>query len=262
MEKNKYSAPAVERSLEILEIMVQQNRSFTATEMASILGVSVNSVFRIYIELERKHYVLKDPSDSSYELTPKIYYMGTAIKERISIVASARTYMKRLFRTVNATVVLTTMNEEYQTVVVDQLVSKQPIKFVSTVGLAYETYISAMGKAMLANMSEEDIEQYLEQTELKKITENTITDKGILREELRKVREEGVAYDREESIPGLICIASPVFSAGGKMEGAIGTTGFVFLMSDEQLENDIKQIQKQARDFSESLGYRETVEEV
>lgn len=260
MEKNKYSAPAVERVLEILEIMVQQNRSFTATEMAGILGVSVNSVFRIYIELERKNYVLKDPSDSSYELTPKIYYMGTALKERISIVTAARTYMKRLFRTVKATVVLTTMNEDYQTVVVDQLVSKEPIKFVSTVGFAYDTYVSAMGKAMLANMTEEQIEEYISTTNLAKITDATITDKKRFREELQQVKEEGVAYDREESIPGLICIASPIFSAGGKIEGAIGTTGFVFSMTKEQLENDIKQIKKQARDFSESLGYREAIE--
>lgn len=152
------------------------------------------------------------------------------------------------------------MNEEYKTVVVDQLVSKQPIKFVSTVGFAYETYISAMGKAMLAHMSEEDIECYLEQTELKKITDNTITEKDRLRAELQLVREEGVAYDREESIPGLICIASPVFSAGGKIEGAIGITGFVFLMKDTDIENDIKQIKQQARDLSESLGYREIEE--
>ncbi len=260
MEKNKYSAPAVERVLEILEIMVQQNRSFTATEMAGILGVSVNSVFRIYIELERKNYVLKDPSDSSYELTPKLYYLGTALKERISIVNAAKTYMKRLFRNINDTVVLTILDEEYKTVVVDQLVSKQPVKFVSTVGLSYNSYVSAMGKVMLANMSEEDIDKYIEETEFKKITENTITDKAAFREELEIAKRKGVAFDREESVPGVVCTAAPVFSAGGKLEGAIGTTGFVFLMEEGQLERDMEQIKKQARDLSESLGYRIPIE--
>lgn len=260
MEKNKYSAPAVERGLEILEIMVQQNRSFTATEMAGILGVSVNSVFRIFIELERKNYVLKDPSDSSYELTPKLYYMGTALKERISIVNAAKTYMKRLFRNTNDTVVLTILDEEFKTVVVDQLVSKQPVKFVSTVGLSYESYVSAMGKVMIANMSKEDIERYIEQTEFKKITENTIIDKERFRKELELAKQEGVAFDREESIPGVVCIASPVFSAGGKLEGAIGTTGFVFLMKEGQFESDIEQIKKYARELSESLGYRVPIE--
>ncbi|MFI3172234.1 MAG: IclR family transcriptional regulator [Eubacteriales bacterium] len=261
MEKSKYSAPAVERALEILEIMVQNNKSFTATEMAGILGVSVNSVFRIFIELERRYYVLKDPSDSSYELTPKIYYLGTALKERVSIVTGARTYMKRLFRTTNETVVLTIMNEEYQTVVVDQLVSKQPVKFVSTVGFAYDTYNNAMGKAMLAYMSEDEIKEYLDKTQLKKITEHTITSKVQFGKELERVRQEGVGYDREESIPGLICIASPIFSAGGKVEGAIGTTGFVFTMNDEQLAKNVEQIKKQAADLSESLGYRKEIKE-
>ena len=256
MDKSKYSAPAVERALEILEIMVQNNRSFTATEMAGILGVSVNSVFRIFIELERKYYVLKDPSDSSYELTPKIYFMGTALKERISLVTAAKIYMKRLFRTTNETCVLTTLDEEYKTVVIDQLVSKQPVKFVSTVGFAYETYVSAMGKAMLAYMPEEEVDWYLNNTKLKKITDHTITSKEAFKKELEQVRIEGVGYDREESIPGLICVASPIFSAGGKIEGAIGTTAFVFLMKEEQLEADIKQIKKQAADLSEALGYR------
>ena len=256
MEKNKYTVPAVERALEILEIMVKNNRSFTATEMAGILGVSVNSVFRIFIELERKYYVLKDPSDSSYELTPKIYYLGTALKERISLVTAARTYMKRLFRTSNETCVLAMLDDEYKTVVIDQLVSKQPMKFVSTVGFAYDTYVSAMGKAMLAYLPEDEIDDYLSKTKLKKITENTITSKEAFKKELRQVRKEGVGYDRAESMPGLICVASPIFSAGGKLEGAIGTTAFVYLKKEEELERDIAQIKKQAADLSESLGYR------
>ena len=256
MEKTKYSAPAVERALEILEIMVQNNRSFTATEMAGILNVSVNSVFRIFIELERKYYVLKDPADSSYELTPKIYYLGTALKERISIVTAARTYMKRLFRTTNETVILSVLDEDYNTIIVDQLVSKQPVKFVSTVGCKYDTYVSATGKAMLAFLEPNEIEEYLTKTRFKKITENTIVDKMKFREELQKIREEGIALDQEESIPGLISMASPVFSAGGKVEGAIGTTDFVFLMKEGKLEQVVEQIKKQAADLSETLGYR------
>ncbi len=255
MEKNKYSAPAVERVLEILEIMVQQNRSFTATEMAGILGVSVNSVFRIFIELERKQYVRKDPADSSYELTPKLYYMGSAIGERIPFVNAARPYLKHLMENTSETAVLTVLDENFKTVVVEQMESKRPVKFVSTVGITYNTYVSAMGKCILAHMPQEEIERYLSIVEFTKVTENTITNEADFRKELEEIRNSGIGYDREESIPGLVCAASPVFSAGGKIEGAIGTTGFIFLMEEGQFEKNVEEIKKQASQLSQALGY-------
>lgn len=255
MANQKYTAPAVERVLDIIEIMAKENRSFTVTEISGILGISVNSAFRIYKELEKKNYVIKDPSDSSYELTPKLYYIGSSIKNRISLIKTAQPFMKRLNNKTGETVLLTKLSEDYSTIVIDQLESPQPIKFLSTVGVSYESYNSAMGKAMLSSLSDEELKEYIKNTEFIKRTPNTIVDKEKFFNEIKNIAKNNVAFDNEESVPGLSCIACPIYSSEKKLEGAIGISGIAFRMTPKKKEKFAMLIKEEAAKLSCLLGY-------
>ncbi len=254
MEKNKYQAPAVEKLLDILEHMVNNYKGYTVTEISHELKISSNSVFRIFAELERKQYLVRNESNSSYSLTPKLYYLGSAVKGSFDYISASKPFLKELAMKTNETTQLTALDDSKNTIVVDQFESIQPIKCSSTVGLAYPSYVSSMGKIMLAYLPENEIEEYISKTHFAKYTENTITNPDVFLKELQLAKEEGLAYDREESILGLVCIAAPVFSAGGKLLGAIGTTGLSFRMNDKMEELGI--ITKDvARRLSESFGY-------
>lgn len=255
MMKQKYKAPAVKKVLEILEIMAQHNRRFTVTELAVELNISVNSVFRITKELEYKNYLIKNHSDSSYELTPKLYYLGNLIKNRISFVKTAQPFMEQISRATNETVLLTTLDNNFATLVVDQIGSPLPLKFLSSVGVSYDSYSSAMGKAMLSTLSDDELSEYLKNTKFIATTSNTLTDKLELYNCIKSVAETGIAYDYEESITGLICIACPVFSSGKKLEGALGVSGIKYRMSEENMREFSRLIKEVTENFSFTLGY-------
>ena len=165
--------------------------------------------------------------------------------------------MKEIRKYTGETVLLTILDENWGTMVVDQLESKEPIKFLSTVGLAYDSYCSAMGKAMLAELDQEALDEYIEKSNFVKKTGKTITDKKKFREELEKVRKTKVAFDREENMEGLSCIASAVFSGSGKLEGAIGISGLKFRMNGEKILEYAEFISEKAKQFSAALGYEE-----
>ena len=57
-------------------------------------------------------------------------------------------------------------------------------------------------------------------------TPRTIVAPGALRSELARIRGSGVSFDREESGPGIVCAASPVFGAGGTVVAALSLTGW------------------------------------
>lgn len=253
--KLKYSAPAVKKALEILELMAVSGRSYTVTEIVSKLDISTNSAFRIFKELESKGYVTKDSQDSSYDLTPKLYYIGNAIRDRVSFVKAAQQFMRNINKFTGETVVLTKFGEKYGTLVIDQLESREPIKFLSTIGVTYDSYCSAMGKAMLSSLLADELDEYLNNTNLEKKTKTTITDIDILKSEISQVRESGIAFDREENLDGLTCIASPVYSGSGKLEGAIGISGLCFRMDKAKAKKFAEFISEQAKQFSCSLGY-------
>ena len=176
----RYSAPAAKALLEMMEFMAKHDNRYTLSEIVESLDITSNSAFRIFKEMEQKGYVVKDPVTSTYELTPKLYYLGSSIRDRVSFIKTAQPYMESIKKATRETVLLTRFTHQYDTLVVDQLESSEPIKFVSTVGLSYDSYASAMGKAMLSMLDEKELGVYLQTHELVRKTEYTITDRDQL----------------------------------------------------------------------------------
>ncbi len=75
--------------------------------------------------------------------------------------------------------------------------------------------------------------------------------------QLTAIKKEGVAYDREENMYGLSCIACPVFSMRGQLEGSIGISGLTFRMGEETIKEYARFIRKQAWQLSSTLGYEQ-----
>lgn len=255
-EKQKYSAPAVERVLDILEIMAKSDKSYTVTEIASFLDISVNSAFRIFNELMVKGYVVKNSADSSYELTSKLYFLGASIKNRVSYIKVAQPFMKRISDYTHETVILSKFRSDYSTLILDQIESTDQIKFISTVGAIYNSYCSANGKALLSTLDDEQLNTYLDSVKMIKSASNTITDKRLFLKEIERIRKMGVAFDDEEYIDGLSCIGCAVFSSNNKLEGAIGISGLKFRMQDGKREEYTEFIKEQARNLSITMGYK------
>ncbi|QGG56442.1 IclR family transcriptional regulator [Paenibacillus sp. B01] len=255
MTNKKYKAPAAEKVLDILELMAKENKPFSVTEISNTLSITTNSVFRILKELEEKKYIQKKESDSTYQLTGKLYYLGSSIANRITLKEVAEPSMHALRDGTRETTLLTKPGSLGRTLVVDQLESLEPIKFLSTVGLEYPSHTSAMGKAMLA-YSPDLLELYLAHHELEPATPGSIADPVKLREEAEKIRAQGYALDMEESCEGLRCIGVPIMNAARQIEGAIGVSGPIFRMSKKTMDRYIGLALEQSQAISEQLGYR------
>ena len=92
----RYSAPAAKALLEMMEFMAKHDNRYTLSEIVESLDITSNSAFRIFKEMEQKGYVVKDPVTSTYELTPKLYYLGSSIRDRVSFIKTAQPYMESI----------------------------------------------------------------------------------------------------------------------------------------------------------------------
>lgn len=95
------------------------------------------------------------------------------------------------------------------------------------VGMQLEAYCSAIGKVLLAHLSDHDREIYLANGPFVALTDHTITDPDVLRRELVLVRMRGYAEDKEEIAPGLNCLAVPLIAQEGTMKAAISASRFI-----------------------------------
>lgn len=260
MSDSKYSAPAVKRALDIIELLTETEVSMTVTEIANRLDISVNSTFRILKELEQKQYITKITGDTSYKLTAKLHYLGNRIGNRISVLEEASPIMEQLAKETQETILFGKLSEKMETIVVKQIPSSQPIKFLSQVGGEYDSYCSAMGKCLLAFSGQTTIERYLETTELEAKTDTTLASKSALAAELATIHQQGYAMDYEESVKGLTCIATPILSGSGQVEGSICISGVTFRMTDEKITAYKALLQTLTKQLSQRLFSQETIQ--
>jgi len=254
MTDKKYRAPAVEKLLSIMEVMANENRSFTVTELSNRLNCSVNSIYRIMAELQLKKYVVKNDLNSSYQLSNKLYYLGSLIANKISLRKLAQKSMDTILEETRETTLLASLNNNMDTVIIDQLESPEPLKFVSTVGFSYPSYTSALGKVILAFRDEKYIDRYIKATNFVKLTKNTITNSHDFRIELENIKARGYALDLEESFVGLKCIAAPVLNSHNKVEASIGISCLSLRLTDEKIKIYSHLIVEETNKISKLMG--------
>ncbi|HEY3019865.1 MAG TPA: IclR family transcriptional regulator [Solirubrobacteraceae bacterium] len=109
-----------------------------------------------------------------------------------------------------------------QVVYVDRLQGSRAMDIpVSKVGATLPAHCSGVGKVLLAHLDAGEVDAILDRRGLPAFTPNTITDRDALYAELHRVRRDGVAYDREEVVEGLACVATPILDADGSVCAAM-----------------------------------------
>lgn len=111
-------------------------------------------------------------------------------------------------------------------------------------------HCTALGKAMLAFMPEQRVQEIVEQHGLEQRTPNTITDYGALQDELEQIREQKYAIDDEELANGMRCIAAPIIN-DEVLIGSIGIFGPVSRFTDDRLTSDLTDQVRQAANLVE-----------
>jgi DNA-binding IclR family transcriptional regulator len=255
-ESNKYHVPNLERALTILEHMAGLSQAVSMAELAKTLGYPNNSVFRIVSTLEDKGYLRRDSASKEYTLSPKMLSLGYQAFDESTLIERSFDVMRTLRDLSGETVLMGTLLES-EGVVLEQMLSSQPIKFTVSPGTRFNLHTAAPAKAMLAYMSEAERDLHLETIRFEKCTSHTITSKRAYLAELKKVRELGYGVDNEEEVEGILCIGAPVIDFKGIPRAAIWVTGPKYRMEKRSLDEFGQMVKAQAARISRRLGGQE-----
>jgi IclR family acetate operon transcriptional repressor len=223
------------------------------SEMASILDVPNNSVFRISHTLREEGYLNYDDSSRKFSLSDKLFSIAVASTGEKRLLELAKESLQNLCDLTGETALVGTLSG-HEGIILDQVVSQQPIKFSVDTGLRFPLYTGAPGKVFLAYMNEHERNVLLKKIKMKRFTKTTITTQSELKTVLRQVKLSGVAYDYEEEIEGLHCVAAPVFNADGNVIASIWITGLKFRLNKERLHELSKDVKREADALSARLS--------
>ena len=122
-----------------------------------------------------------------------------------------------------------------RSILIDKADSTTDIKVSSEIGMRMPPLAGAGIKAMLSQLSDQEINRILSVSELKKFTPNSIAEKSHYKTEIINVRSKGIALDLEEYIEGLVAIAIPIRTYSEKIQAAIWAVGLIRQLTEEKL---------------------------
>ena len=221
-EKKYYQIGSLEKGIKILEAIVDHGE-LTVTQAANHLGLNRASAHRFIATLRDLGYVRKN-QHGNYEATFKMLEKGMKQADKFEIRRMAKPVMRDLAAEFDETVNLGLLDNG-QVIYLDKVESRELLRMDSGVGTASNPCATALGKAMLAFLPEEEKRIFFNTMVLTPITPNTITDPARLAKELLKIRRLGYAVDNEELAIDLYCIGAPILDFNGYPSYALSVSG-------------------------------------
>jgi IclR family transcriptional regulator, acetate operon repressor len=236
------------RVVAILGAFRPEDDTVSATELARRLGLPKSTVHRIVASLVAEGLLERDAA--RVRLGLRLFEMGQRVPRQRVLRDAARPYLQDLREATGQTVHLAILAGS-QVVYVDILTSPASPPLPSRVGGRLPAHATGVGKAMLAYSPAETVRTVLEGV-LPRVSSHSTVAPGVLAAELARIREDGVAYDREESGPGVVCAASPVLGPAGEVLGALSVSGWSTRVRLEQVSPAVKTA---ALSLSRALGH-------
>ena len=202
------------RALSILETFSSAAPTLSLSDISEQVDLPAPTVHRLLKALRSRDLVIFDADTRRYSLGHGVMRMAKIIMERDDLINIAYPGLERLRAETGETVSLQRLLGE-QRVPVIELASLHPIRMASGVGTTYELVRGASGKAILAFMPQREIDRIVP----------TSTEPAKLAEELREIRETGIAKSRGEVVAGAAAVAAPILDSSGSVIGAINLTG-------------------------------------
>ncbi|WP_254538242.1 IclR family transcriptional regulator [Halomarina litorea] len=226
---------SVEKTLKVVEALWKLDGA-GVTELAEFLGLSKSTVHVHLLTLERKGYVVS--TDGRYELGLRFLNFGEYVKRAQPLYDVAHPTVEDLAAETGELAFCMVEQEGLATAICSGA-GRRAVQTSVRVGTHTYMHASSAGKAILAHLSRERVDEILDRWGQPRFTENTIVDRGRLCEELRTMREEGVFYSNEEYARGVASVGVPVLGESGEIQGAITVFGTAMRLSGDRSGSDL-----------------------
>lgn len=204
------------RGLAILQAVAKAERPISIAEMVEELGLAKPTVHRISQQLETAGYLQRDPGSKRFVIGNQLKDFSLQVLSNSSVGAARHAILEALSEEIGETCNCTMLDGNH-TVYFDRVECNWPIKVNLHPGSRLPLHATASGKLFLAYMKPKERQRLLSAAPLSRNTERTIVSPDLLEEQLKKIKEEGVGYDNEELLDGMVAIAVPVFDKNNRI---------------------------------------------
>jgi len=249
---DRHNIQSVDRALFLLETIAEAGGEASLTELATRTGLNISTCHHLLATLIQRGFAAKVPGRRLYALGGRILDLGHACLQ-VDLPRRAQPYMDNVNLATGETVHLAVLQDDaVVTLAVRQ--ARHAVRVdTGKIGKLEGPHATSVGKAILAWLPEDEISRILT-GRMKRFTDKTITEFPALIESLRVVRRNGYAIDREEYLPGVICIGAAIRDQAGTVIGAISASTPTMRATEEHMTLMRDEIAAATRALSAEFG--------
>lgn len=227
------SVRAVERALAVLTCFTNQTPELTLTQIAEQIGINKSTVHRLLATLERQQFLERDPLTGAYHPGIRLLQLAHLALENNDLRRLASPFLRHLCDLHRENVNLAILDGT-EVVYTDVIESAQRVKLAAVTGQRLPAFGTASGKAILAYLPEEIVQQVLDRG-VPQYTQRTLTSPAIFLEDMQRTRERGFAISEQEYEDGINAVATPIFNAHHEPIASISVAGPAYRLSKERM---------------------------
>ena len=243
---------SLDRALEVLETLSDMGGA-TLSELAVEADQSPATVYRVLITLEGRGMVEFNPTEQVWNIGARAFLIGSRFLRRTNLVERARPILRRLMEATGETANLG-MERAGQVLFLSQVETHASIRAFFPPGTLSPMHSSGIGKALMAQLSDQRLDTIIAEHGLDRFTPHTLTDPDALKADLATTRARGYSIDAEERNEGMRCVASPVFDAYGDVVAGISVSGPSSRIADDMIAGFGEEVSRAAADLSRAIG--------
>lgn len=240
--------------LNAFEIVESLSRSGgqTASELATELDIPVSTAHNYLNTLTDTGFVVRN--GTVYRAGTRFLEIGERRRQRMAVVRAAESELPKLAAETGEHVSLM-IEENGLGVLISLEKGNEAIDLDSFRGVRMPLHTVAPGKAILAHLSRDRVEEILERHGLERMTKNTITDRDELYDHLEAVRERGYAIDRGERMSGMTCISAPILDRNDEVRAAVCVCSPSHRIDDDRFDEIAAAVKRSANVVQVNIDY-------
>jgi IclR family KDG regulon transcriptional repressor len=237
------NVPAIEKCFSILQHFAESKQALGISEISKQLNLNKSTVFNIIYTLKNLE-ILEQYSDGKFHFGTLLYLLGNANGRKSELIQTVHPYLEKINQQTKLSAFLGIRSGQ-RAVIIDKVDTAHNIKISAEIGMRLPLLAGAGGKALLSQLSNHDIDQILKENPLRKYTAKTCIDKKRFKNEIKIIRQDGIAFDAEEYIDGVVAFSVPLKANSPDLQAAVWAVGLKQQVRNKgrsQLSNFLKKI--------------------
>lgn len=258
-DDDRYNIKGADRCFKILDFAISENRPLSLNDVSKALGVSTNMAFRLLKTIVNCGYMTTCENDRLYTISLKSLQLSRLALSTLNIRRLTMPYLEIISEKYRKANLNLGVYYDGDVIIIDRIDSLTLPRTYFTPGKPVPFNCSGLGKVLTCEMSDVELNTLIAKQGMKKYTVKSIVNPEAFKQELKRVREEGVGRDRNELIESDNCSAVPLKDHTGKIIAAISLSALEINMSVQEVEDAIPTLKEIAKKISFMMGFNSDI---